>query len=95
MHHRAVRGLAWAALAVAAILASPSCGGVSALGEECFAGGETESECEEGVCGKPGDGETLECLVICEEQSDCDADEECNGVEGASVKGCRPKDGKK
>jgi hypothetical protein len=70
-----------------------ACGGESALGEECGESG-VEGECEEGsVCGAPGDtGEVLECLKVCTVQEDCAATEECNGVSGTSVKGCRPKD---
>jgi hypothetical protein len=77
----------------AVALLSPGCGGEAALGEECGEEGAQEGECEEGtVCGKPVDGtEDLHCLKVCDDQADCAADEECNGVEGASVKGCRTK----
>lgn len=71
------------------------CGGEAAQGEECGEEGITEGECEEGsICGKPDDGEILECLKICDEQADCPSDQECNGVSGSDLKGCRPKDDK-
>jgi len=80
-------------LALGALLAA-GCGGEAALGEECGETGAQEGECEDGsVCGKPDDAsEGLQCLKVCEDQDDCTADEECNGIEGASVKACRPKD---
>jgi len=82
-----------ASLAMAASLTA--CGGGGAVGEGCDASGE-DGQCEDGaVCGKPGDVDALECLVACTAQEDCAADEECNGVEGSSVKGCRSKDGGK
>jgi hypothetical protein len=72
-------------------LLSWGCGGAAALGEGCGEEG-VDGECEDGaVCGKPDDGESLECLKTCVEQADCPADQECNGVSGTSLKGCRPK----
>ena len=77
---------------VGAVLAS-GCGGEGALGEECGEEGIQDGECEDGaVCGKPDDGDALACLKVCDEQADCSDDQECNGVSGSDVKGCRPKD---
>lgn len=33
----------------------------------------------------------LACLKKCKQQSDCRADQECNGVSGSSAKACQPK----
>ncbi|KYF85871.1 hypothetical protein BE18_01775, partial [Sorangium cellulosum] len=66
------------------------CGGEAALGEACEDEG-ADGECEDGaVCGKPDDSAALECLKVCVEQADCPADQECNGISGSSLKGCRP-----
>jgi hypothetical protein len=86
-----LRTVAWS---VVLLLALAGCGGEGEIGEECGAEG-ADGECVDGaVCGQTkGDdeGEVLECLVVCEEQEDCGADEDCNGVSGTSIKGCRPR----
>ncbi|MEJ7732469.1 MAG: hypothetical protein WKG00_25100 [Polyangiaceae bacterium] len=87
-----LRTMGWPVLL---LLALAGCGGESELGEECGAEGE-DGECVDGgVCGqtKGDEADVLECLVVCEEQADCKADEECNGVNGTNVKGCRGVDG--
>jgi hypothetical protein len=67
-----------------------ACGG-AAVGASCTKEGD-ESQCESGaICGK-NESDVLECLKVCTTQADCAADEECNGVTGLDVKGCRPKD---
>lgn len=33
----------------------------------------------------------LMCSAVCQQQSDCRAEYECNGLTGSSVKACRPK----
>jgi len=77
----------WAA--VLAAVAFISCGGGAALGEDCAQAGGTDGECEEGgVCADDGSG-TLKCLEICDDHEDCPSGEDCNGVEGSSLKGCR------
>jgi len=65
------------------------------LGESCEESGKVGGECEEGlVCGKKSDGSNdLFCLKQCSAQSDCGGTEECNGVSGSSLKGCRPRKG--
>ena len=78
------------AVLVAALVAV-GCSGKSKLGEACDAPGKTEGECESGgICGKDTNGAVM-CLKICKEQTDCSAAEECNGVDGSNVKGCRQK----
>ncbi len=80
-------------LMVGALSALCGCGGESALGEECGESGAEAGECEQGsICGKPTDSsENLVCIKVCKEDTDCPSGESCNGVEGASVKGCRDK----
>lgn len=82
-----------ASVLLAGFLGVWACGGEAAQGEECGESGVEEGECEAGsVCGKPDDsGELLECLKVCAAQTDCPADQECNGVSGTGTKGCRPK----
>jgi hypothetical protein len=61
------------------------------VGEACDDGGKTEGECEVGgICGTDAAGKLL-CLKICTDPRQCAATEDCNGVEGANLKGCRPK----
>ncbi len=69
-----------------------ACGGEGALGDACGESG-AEGECEDGaVCAKESDAsDELVCLKVCTDQDDCDGDEECNGVDGTNVKGCRLK----
>jgi hypothetical protein len=68
-----------------------ACSSESKIGEECDEQGKTDDECESGgVCGKSSAG-TVICLKICSDQTQCGADEDCNGVEGTNLKGCRRK----
>ena len=65
--------------------------GANDIGEPCKELGKTDGECESGgVCGKDTSG-ALRCLKICAQQTDCPATQECNGVEGSSLKACRDK----
>ncbi|WP_437681518.1 hypothetical protein [Sorangium sp. So ce131] len=82
----------WIAMGlVAGALLAGGCGGEAALGEACEEEG-ADGECEDGaVCGKPDDSAALQCLKTCVEQTDCLATEECNGIAGSNLKGCRPK----
>lgn len=69
-----------------------ACSGESKLGEECDEPGKTEDVCESGgVCGKQTGGAVI-CLKQCTDDTNCAATENCNGVEGTNVKGCRLKD---
>jgi hypothetical protein len=67
-----------------------TCRRIARLGETCSNQGD-QAECETSnlVCGKPDDAHVA-CLKVCLGQGDCAADQECNGVEGTSIKGCRP-----
>jgi hypothetical protein len=80
------------ALVVALASLIAGCSSEAEVGEECGEAGVEAGECVEGaICGKhDGTGE-LSCLVVCTDQTNCRADEDCNGVEGSSVKGCRLK----
>jgi hypothetical protein len=83
-----------ACLALAMIVGAitvAGCSSESKLGESCDESGKQEDECESGsICGQQTGG-ALQCLKVCAAQSDCPADQECNGVEGSSAKGCRLK----
>jgi hypothetical protein len=64
--------------------------GSKKIGEECDKPGATDV-CESGgVCTKDTSNATR-CLKICQQQTDCASNEECNGVEGSSLKACRIK----
>jgi hypothetical protein len=85
--------LAFALVAFVFVLAPSACSGESKLGEECDESGKTEDVCESGsVCGSTTTG-ALICLKVCVDQTNCAATEDCNGVEGTNVKGCKPKTG--
>jgi hypothetical protein len=72
-----------------------SCGSDNggALGATCSQSGATTGQCAAGgVCGAHSDGDSIpRCLTVCTQQSDCASNEDCNGVEGSSLKGCRLK----
>jgi hypothetical protein len=71
-------------------LALAACSSSKKVGEACEKPGSTD-ECESGgVCSKDSTNAVL-CLKICSSQADCAATQECNGVEGSSLKGCRTK----
>jgi len=76
-------------LMLGALLAA-ACGG-AAVGEACGEAGVTDGECEDGaVCGKHSDADAeLTCLAICTDTSQCAPNEDCNGVAGTNIKGCR------
>jgi hypothetical protein len=87
MSNRRAGAAAWTSVLVAMWLGG--CGGGAALGEDCDAAGATDDECEEGgVCGDDGSG-ALVCLTMCVEHTDCASGQDCNGVEGTNIKGCR------
>jgi hypothetical protein len=81
------------AMTAAFALVMPACGGEAELGEECGEAGVQEGECVDGaICGATGDAEgSLACIKVCTDDAQCAATEECNGVSGSNVKGCRPK----
>lgn len=69
--------------------------GDAAQGESCDESGVVDGECEEGlVCGKKQDDNAdLVCLKQCSATTDCGPTEDCLGVSGSSLKGCRPRKG--
>jgi hypothetical protein len=80
------------ALSSVLVLLVLACGGEGKVGEECGESGKVDGECEDGaVCGQTTTSTALACLKQCTEQSQCAATEDCNGVSGTSIKGCRPK----
>lgn len=69
------------------LLALAACGGAD-LGEACDTSGSTDECVEDGVCGDRGDG-SLTCLKLCTDKAQCASGEDCNGISGSSLKGCR------
>jgi hypothetical protein len=67
----------------------------AAQGEACEESGVVDGECEEGtVCGKKQDDSAdLVCLKQCSTTTECGPSEDCLGVSGSSLKGCRPRKG--
>ncbi len=79
-------------LATAFLVSVAACSSEGKVGESCDESGKTDGECESGaICGKDTDGSQI-CLHICSEQTECGTDKDCNGVEGSSLKACRPKE---
>jgi hypothetical protein len=77
------------ALVLFVVLAA--CSDEAKIGESCDKSGATAGQCVSGaVCGKDT-SDSLICLKTCNVQSDCTADQECNGVEGSNLKACRLK----
>jgi hypothetical protein len=72
-------------------LFAAACGGEGEVGETCDTSG-SEDECVEGAICDSADDDAAVCLALCEEQEDCSADEDCNGVSGSNLKACHPKD---
>jgi hypothetical protein len=61
------------------------------VGDACESEGKIDGECEdEAICGKNKTG-ALICLKQCNDQSQCASNEDCNGVAGTNIKGCRPR----
>ena len=84
-----------AASAFAFLVMLSSCSSEGKVGESCDESGKADGECVSGgVCGKNSAGALL-CLKVCTDQAQCASTEDCNGVDGSNVKGCRPKDVKK
>ena len=86
MSLRIIGALASVTLLLSVVIAG--CGGTSAIGEECYKVGETDVCDEGGVCGKNQQG-VIVCQKICKDKPECGAGEDCRGVEGTSLKGCR------
>ena len=82
-------------VSVTSVVMFSACTSEGKVGESCDESGKTDGQCESGgVCGKNSAGSLL-CLKVCTDQAQCSTTEDCNGVEGSSMKGCRPKDTKK
>jgi hypothetical protein len=83
--------IVWLGLSCCLALA---CGGDDggAIGSACSESGAT-GQCVAGsVCGAHADIDASQrCLKVCTQQSDCATGEDCNGVDGSSLKGCRVK----
>jgi hypothetical protein len=80
------------AVVVFPLVGVPACSSEGKIGEACEGAGKTEGECESGtVCGQATSG-ALVCQKICNEQTECGPNEDCNGISG-SLKGCRAKTG--
>jgi hypothetical protein len=72
--------------------ACSACSSEGAVGEACDEVGRQLDQCEsDAICGYEKAGGELVCLAICYAQTDCGADQECNGVEGSEFKACRTK----
>jgi hypothetical protein len=79
----------WLLLTVA--LVSPFAGCEGSVGDDCDEEGKVDGECEDNaVCGK-SKNDALVCLKQCLTQADCAQTEDCNGVAGSNIKGCRPR----
>ena len=66
-------------------------GGVIKASEECQTVGSTE-ECNDGaICGEDK-GVTM-CLKVCNDNSQCADVEECGGIAGSMMRGCKTKEG--
>lgn len=79
-----------ASFSVSAVVVA-GCGGGAKVGESCAVSGSVD-ECESGgICTANGTDGAPVCLKICVAATECAATEDCNGVEGASQKACRPK----
>lgn len=61
----------------------------AAIGEACQTAG-SETECVDGAVCDTVDT-TIVCLEICDDDTDCAANEACNGVSGSSIKACHVK----
>lgn len=82
------------AVALFSVTAFVACGGGSpggSVGDACNEIGDNDPAClADEICETIQDGERF-CLFICEEQSDCDVNEDCNGTSKGSTKACHPK----
>lgn len=55
----------------------------------CLSEGSTE-ECPANTVCKPIQGGQLSCILICEEQSHCPDNSDCNNVSDTDLMGCEP-----
>lgn len=74
-------------LVTTAILTLIGCS--ASVGDSCSDEGSTSACVDGAVCGKNVEG-NLECMTLCEKQTDCGANQTCTGVSKTNQKGCRP-----
>jgi hypothetical protein len=67
--------------------------GASDIGEECDTSGSIDDCVGGAICTAFGTANT--CYKLCKEQTECSAEEDCNGVSGSNLKSCQPKTVKK
>jgi len=67
-----------------------ACSSEAAVGEACNTTGSVD-ECVSGAICVANGATAPRCLTVCTDSAQCAVTEECNGVEGASVKACRAK----
>lgn len=63
--------------------------GASDIGEECDTSGSTDDCVDNAICTAFG-GANI-CYKLCKEQTECSAEEDCNGISGSNLKSCQPK----
>lgn len=84
------RALAILGLSILGAIYVVACDSDGALiGEACQTAG-SETECVDGAICDSVDT-TIVCLEICDDDTDCAANEACNGVSSSSIKACHPK----
>ncbi|MDH5717204.1 MAG: hypothetical protein OEZ22_06165 [Spirochaetia bacterium] len=78
-------------LMVVSFFASYNC--ANDIGESCETAGSSDECSDDGVCGYYG--AELQCLKVCAADTDCAANEACNGITSTNTKGCQLKDDSK
>ncbi|HEX7602294.1 MAG TPA: hypothetical protein VF316_11840 [Polyangiaceae bacterium] len=67
-----------------------ACSGRGDVYEPCNVSGSV-ADCVDGtICAKSDVNGSTMCQFLCQDQSNCPAGTACKGVDGASVKSCRP-----
>jgi hypothetical protein len=74
---------------LAVLLAAVACSGKGDIGEDCDTAGSTDDCVDGAICTNDGDART--CRRRCNDDAQCAASEECNGVSGTTLKSCQPK----
>jgi hypothetical protein len=72
------------------VVAAACGGGGAAIGAACTTPGNQDECVSGGVCDNDVNG-TAVCLEICTVDTDCEADEACNGVSSTNIKACHVK----
>ena len=85
-----LKPLAIAVVTLFGAVAAAACSSDGALvGEACTTPG-SQTECVEGAICDSVDT-TVVCLEVCDDDTDCAANEACNGVSSSNIKACHPK----